>query len=89
MSLLRNHFFKWTSASLLGHLVLFWLLCGGPLVIIFAYLSYIDGNLSAERVMRIIAVSTAFAFSMALLLWLAVTRRLNKRHKKLETRIGQ
>ena len=84
MSLLRNHFFKWASASLLGHLAIFWLLCGGPLVLIFTYLSNMDGNLTAERIMRIIAVSTAFAFSMALLLWFSVTQRLNKRHSASE-----
>ena len=81
MSLLTNKFFKSASASLLGHLALFEIFCGGPLALLFAYFSYIDGNLTPERLIQIAIVCTAFAFAMALLLWFAVTKNLNNRRK--------
>lgn len=89
MSLLRNRFFRSASASLLGHMVLFEIFCGGPLALVFAYLSYIDGNRTLERLIQIAIVCTVFAFVMALLLWFSVTRRLNKRQNQAGTAIGQ
>jgi hypothetical protein len=77
--MLRNSFFKWGSSSLVGHLALFELTCGIPLLFFSVATMYSDGTLTMAFALYMAFVCSALVAVGAALFWYTFSKPLLKR----------
>ncbi len=81
--MLRNKFFKWCSSSLIGHLILFQLICAAPLSVMFILMMSSEHTLTVGRAFFITAVSSVLFAIGAALFWYTLSKPLlSSRSKK-------
>jgi hypothetical protein len=69
MGIIRNRFFKWGSESLAGHLVLFELLGGGPMLALALATMQAEDTLTPLSAMRIAFICAGLVAVCACLFW--------------------
>ena len=69
----RNRFFRWCSASLLGHIVLFELLFGGILFIFAVITMQGNGSLNAFNAIYMLIITALLSALLAILVWNTIT----------------
>jgi hypothetical protein len=69
MGIVRNKFFHWGSTSLVGHLVMFELLCGTPLLVLALSTMQSEGTLTLGSALRIGIICVGVVAVGAALFW--------------------
>lgn len=81
--MLRNEFFKWCSSSLIGHLVLFQLICAAPLSAMFILKMSSEHTLTVSSAFFIAAMCSVLFAIVAALFWYTLSKPLiSSRSKK-------
>lgn len=73
--------FKWGSFSLLGHIVLSEIFFATPLSLMFLYLNYREGALTASWALHIALYGAVLGIAFAVLLWYIVSLPLIKQRR--------
>jgi hypothetical protein len=80
---LRNRFFKWCSSSLIGHLILFQLICAAPLSVMFILNISSEHTLTFGRAFYIAGLCSVLFAIVAVLFWYTLSKPLiSSRSKK-------
>ena len=74
-------FFKWASASLLGHIALTEMLFSLPLFLVFLDANYDEGTLTLAWALHIALVAALFGVVGAALVWYTISLPLIKQRK--------
>jgi hypothetical protein len=82
MNIIRNSFFKWCSSSLIGHLVLFEIAFGLPLLLVFSWQSYQEGTPTVGWAFWLVFVWAVCAAVGAVAFWFTLSVFLIKRRDK-------
>lgn len=78
IGIVRNKFFKWGSTSLVGHLVMFELLCGSPLLVWALSTMQSEGTLTLGSALRIGIICVGLVAVGAALFWYTFSAPLLK-----------
>jgi hypothetical protein len=78
MGIVRNRFFKWGAASLVGHLAMFELFCGSPLFIWALMTMRSEGTLTTGSALRVGVVCVGAVAVATALFWYSVSAPLKK-----------
>jgi hypothetical protein len=81
MGIVRNRFFKWGSTSLIGHLVMFQLLCGLPLYAWGLATMRAEGTLTMGSALRIGVICATLVGIGAALFWYSFSAPLIRSRK--------
>jgi hypothetical protein len=77
--MLRNRFFKWGSSSLIGHVVLFEVICAAPLLSFSIGTMYSEGTLTVLSTLYMAVVCSVLVAVGAALFWYTFSLPLIKR----------
>jgi|ERR1700722_797022 len=78
----RSGFKKWAVSSLKGHLTLWPLAFGIPMILLGFHLNFIEGTLTADWAAHVVLYGAIISTILAVLVWYFVTKPLIARRKK-------
>jgi hypothetical protein len=80
--LTRSGFKKWAVSSLKGHLALWPLVFGIPMILLGLHLNFIEGTLTADWAAHVVLYGAIISTILAVPIWYFVTKPLMARRKK-------